>query len=189
MNTQELIRESQRWLDIISAPELTEEQKARIQTDTVDNFNFYYNRGYLEYRKSVVEMREDPALEWAGEGSTFQDLSGRTYIDCLGGYGIYSAGIRHPKVVQAVADQLRRMPLSSQELLDPLRGALAELLVDDPADVDTLAAALVRGLDPSARPALAAAARPVAEEASLERSVDAIEGWCAAVREERGRGR
>ncbi|MEP6995159.1 MAG: aminotransferase class III-fold pyridoxal phosphate-dependent enzyme, partial [Acidobacteriota bacterium] len=65
---------------------------------------------------------------WAGEGSTFQDLMGRTYIDCLGGYGIYSAGIRHPKVVKAVADQLARMPLSSQELLDPLRGALAELL-------------------------------------------------------------
>ena len=55
MNTQELIRESQRWLDIISAPELTEEQKARIQADTVDNFRFYYNRGYLEYRKSVIE--------------------------------------------------------------------------------------------------------------------------------------
>jgi putrescine aminotransferase len=128
MNTQELIQESQRWLDIISAPELSPEQAAKIQADTVDNFNFYYNRGYLEYRKSLIELREDPALEWAGEGSTFQDLSGRTYIDCLGGYGIYSAGIRHPKVVQAVTDQLKRMPLSSQELLDPLRGALAALL-------------------------------------------------------------
>ncbi len=128
MNTQELIRESQKWLDIISAPELTAQQKQAIQKDTVDNFQFYYNRGYLEYRKSVVEMREDPALEWVGEGSTFQDLSGRTYVDCLGGYGIYSAGIRHPKIVRAVADQLQRMPLSSQELLDPLRGALAELL-------------------------------------------------------------
>src|SRR5215510_11924133 len=128
MKTQELIQESQRWLDIISAPELMPEQAAKIQTDTVDNFNFYYNRGYLEYRKSVVEMREDPALEWAGEGSTFQDLSGRTYIDCLGGYGIYSAGIRHPKIVKAVASQLARMPLSSQELLDPLRGALARML-------------------------------------------------------------
>jgi len=128
MNTQELIQESQRWLDIISAKELTPEQKEKIATDTVDNFNFYYNRGYLEYRKSVIEMRDNPALEWAGEGSTFQDLAGRTYIDCLGGYGIYSAGIRHPKVVKAVADQLARMPLSSQELLDPLRGALAELL-------------------------------------------------------------
>jgi putrescine aminotransferase len=128
MNTQELIQESQRWLDIISAKELTAEQKEKIATDTVDNFNFYYNRGYLEYRKSVIEMRDNPALEWAGQGSTFEDLAGRTYIDCLGGYGIYSPGIRHPKVVQAVADQLARMPLSSQELLDPLRGALAQLL-------------------------------------------------------------
>jgi putrescine aminotransferase len=128
MNTQELIQESQRWLDIISAKELTQEQKDKISTDTVDNFQFYYNRGYLEYRKSVIEMRDNPALEWAGEGSTFQDLAGRTYIDCLGGYGIYSAGIRHPKILKAVADQLQRMPLSSQELLDPLRGALAELL-------------------------------------------------------------
>lgn len=128
MNTQELIQESQRWLDIISAKELTPEQKEKISTDTVDNFNFYYNRGYLEYRKSVIEMRDNPALEWSGQGSTFEDLTGRSYIDCLGGYGIYSAGIRHPKVVKAVADQLARMPLSSQELLDPLRGALAELL-------------------------------------------------------------
>ncbi len=128
MNKQELIAESQRWLDIISAKELTQEQKDKIATDTVDNFSFYYNRGYLEYRKSVIEMRDNPALEWAGEGSTFQDLAGRTYIDCLGGYGIYSAGIRHPKILKAVADQLQRMPLSSQELLDPLRGALAELL-------------------------------------------------------------
>jgi len=128
MTKKELIRESQEWLDIISARELTGEQREKIAADTVDNFRFYYNRGYLEYRKSLIEMRESPALEWDGEGSTFRDLSGRTYIDCLGGYGIYSAGIRHPKVVKAVADQLARMPLSSQELLDPLRGALAELL-------------------------------------------------------------
>ncbi len=128
MSTQELIAESQKWLDIISARELSQEQRDKIEHDTVDNFSFYYNRGYLEYRKSLIEMRESPALEWAGEGSTFQDLAGRTYIDCLGGYGIYSAGIRHPKILKAVADQLQRMPLSSQELLDPLRGALAELL-------------------------------------------------------------
>ena len=128
MNTQELIQESQKWLDIISAKELSQEQRDKIEHDTVDNFSFYYNRGYLEYRKSVIELRESPALEWVGEGSTFQDLAGRTYIDCLGGYGIYSAGIRHPKILKAVADQLQRMPLSSQELLDPLRGALAELL-------------------------------------------------------------
>src|SRR4029078_613320 len=53
--------------------------------------------------------------------------AGSECLECLGGYGIYSAGIRHPKIVKAVADQLQRMPLSSQELIDPLRGALAQL--------------------------------------------------------------
>ncbi len=128
MNRQELIQESQRWLDIIASPALSDESKQRLIADTVDNFSSYYNRGYLDYRKSVIEMRDNPALEWSGEGAVFYDVMGRRFIDCLGGYGIYSAGIRHPKILQAVAFQLQRMPLSSQELLDPLRGALAELL-------------------------------------------------------------
>jgi len=128
MNRTEVLRESQRWLDIISSTETSEDEKRRIITETAENFNSYYNRGYLEYRKSMVEMRDEPALEWEGQGSLLYDLTGRRFIDCLGGYGIYSAGIRHPKIVKAVADQLQRMPLSSQELIDPLRGALAELL-------------------------------------------------------------
>ena len=128
MNRDEILKESQRWLDIISSPSFSDEEKAKIVHETLDNFSFYYNRGYLEYRKSVVEMRDEPALEWEGRGSIFYDIHGRRFVDCLGGYGIYSAGIRHPKIVKAVADQLARMPLSSQELLDPLRGALAELI-------------------------------------------------------------
>ena len=128
MNRTEVLRESQRWLDIISSTQISDEEKQRIITETAENFNSYYNRGYLEYRKSMVEMRDEPALEWEGQGSLLYDLTGRRFIDCLGGYGIYSAGIRHPKIVKAVADQLQRMPLSSQELLDPLRGALAELV-------------------------------------------------------------
>jgi putrescine aminotransferase len=128
MNTREILQESQKWLDIISAQDLTEKQKHEIVAETIENFSFYYNRGYLDYRKSVIEMRDEPALEWVGQDCYFEDILGRKFIDCLGGYGIYSAGIKHPKVVKAVADQLHRMPLSSQELLDPLRGALAKLL-------------------------------------------------------------
>ncbi len=128
MNRNEILQETQSWLDIIASPAVSDEHKRKIIHDTTENFNFYYNRGYLEYRKSLIELRDEPALEWEGQGSLLYDLTGRRYIDCLGGYGIYSAGIRHPKIVKAVADQLARMPLSSQELIDPLRGALAELL-------------------------------------------------------------
>lgn len=128
MSTKKLIEESRRWLSIINAHKLNDYKRRKIATDTLDNFKFYYNRGYLEYRKSVTEGGEFAAIEWSGQGSYFQDITGRKFIDCLGGYGIYSAGINHPKIVRAVKSQLERMPLSSQELLDPLRGALAELL-------------------------------------------------------------
>ncbi|HTO73718.1 MAG TPA: aminotransferase class III-fold pyridoxal phosphate-dependent enzyme, partial [Gemmatimonadales bacterium] len=59
-----------------------------------------------------------------------RDLLGREYIDCLGGYGIFSAGINHPKIVKAVRDQMERMALNSQELLEPWRAALAKTLAE-----------------------------------------------------------
>jgi putrescine aminotransferase len=128
MTRTQLIAESKRWLSIINAHKLNDYKRRKIATDTLDNFRLYYNKGYLEYRKSVTQGGEFAAIEWSGRGSHFQDIAGRQWVDCLGGYGIYSAGINHPKIVRAVKSQLERMPLSSQELLDPLRGALAELL-------------------------------------------------------------
>ena len=58
------------------------------------------------------------------------DINGKKYIDCLGGFGIYNVGHRHPKVVKAVTDQLKRQALHSQDLLDPLRAMLAKILAD-----------------------------------------------------------
>jgi len=129
MSIDKVLKESQRWLDIINrTAALTPAQKKRVIKETVKSFDTYFNSGFLEYRKSVAEAEQYAAIEWSGEGVYIEDIMGRRYIDCLGGFGIYSAGIRHPKIVQAVRAQLDRMPLSSQELLDPLRGALAEIL-------------------------------------------------------------
>jgi putrescine aminotransferase len=125
---RKIAEESRRWLTIINAHKINQYKRRKIASDTIDNFRSYCNRGYLEYRKSVTEGGEYAAIEWSGRGSYFEDIDGRRFIDCLGGYGIYSAGINHPKIVRAVKSQLDRMPLSSQELLDPLRGALAGLL-------------------------------------------------------------
>ncbi|MCZ6778468.1 MAG: aminotransferase class III-fold pyridoxal phosphate-dependent enzyme [Acidobacteria bacterium] len=120
--------ESQRWLDLLATPQLNEYQKRRLIQDTIDNFDDYFNRGYIDYRKSVTESEGFASIEWTGTGCYVEDVQGKRYLDCLGGFGIYSCGIRHPKVISAVKAQLDRMPMSSQELLDPLRGALAHLL-------------------------------------------------------------
>ena len=129
MPPEKVIKESQRWLDIIAKHDrLTAAQKKRVVRETVKSFHTYFNSGFLAYRKAVAEAEQYASIEWTGQGTKIEDIMGRQYIDCLGGFGIYSAGIRHPKVVEAVRQQLEHMPLSSQELLDPLRGALAELL-------------------------------------------------------------
>jgi aldehyde:ferredoxin oxidoreductase/acetylornithine/succinyldiaminopimelate/putrescine aminotransferase len=66
--------------------------------------------------------------EWTGKGSILVDALDREFLDVLGGYGLYSYGIRHPKIVAAVKAQLDRSPQYSQELLDPLRAQLARVI-------------------------------------------------------------
>jgi putrescine aminotransferase len=126
--TEMVYRKSSDYLDLVSGHDLTPEAKQQILEKTLTNFDDYFNRGFLHYRKSVAEAEDFAAIEWTGQGSIIEDLMGRKFIDCLGGFGVYNMGIRHPKIIQAVQAQLARMPLSSQELLDPLRGYLAELL-------------------------------------------------------------
>ena len=126
----QVVRHTRRYLDLIAGKEMTTEEKEAFIAETMDSYEKYYNRGFITYRKSVTEAGQFAALEWSGEGSTLHDLLGREYIDCLGGYGIFSAGVNHPKVVKAVTDQLQRMALNSQELLEPWRAALSRVLAE-----------------------------------------------------------
>ncbi len=126
----EVVQHAERYLGLLEADELSLAEKHALIQETVHNYATYYNRGFVSYRKSVTEAGQFAALEWSGSGSILKDPLGREYIDCLGGYGIFSAGINHPRIVKAVTDQLRRMALNSQELLEPWRGALARLLAE-----------------------------------------------------------
>jgi len=123
---QETINEAMRILDYILKDDLSEIDKGRIRSDSIDNFNSYVNPGWLKYRKSVSD--DAAFVEWSDSNETFQDTHGKEFIDCLGGFGVYTAGHRNEEVVAAVQAQLNRYALHSQELVDPLRGYLAKLL-------------------------------------------------------------
>ena len=126
----QVLQHTRRYLDLIAGRELSLEEKHAFIAETVESYEKYYNRGFISYRKSVTEAGQFAALEWAGQGSTLHDLLGREYIDCLGGYGIFSAGVNHPRIVKAVTDQIQRMALNSQELLEPWRAALGKVLCE-----------------------------------------------------------
>jgi len=67
-------------------------------------------------------------IEACAQGVTLTDLEGNSYIDCLGGYGTFSLGHRHPRVVEAVKRQLDLMPLASKTFLNkPLADLSAKL--------------------------------------------------------------
>jgi len=122
---------SNQWLEIIKQQNMPEEVQAKwIIEESKRNFAEHFNRGWLEYRKSVTEAGDWASVEWSGKGSTFTDVMGRKYIDWLGGFGMMDLGWCHPEVVEAVVAQAGRSPMPSQELIDPLRGVLGKMMAD-----------------------------------------------------------
>jgi putrescine aminotransferase len=59
------------------------------------------------------------------EGCFLWDHEGRRFLDCLGGYGVFSLGHRHPKVVEAVKRQLDLMPMSGKAFFNRPQAELA----------------------------------------------------------------
>ncbi len=125
-NKEAALKEAKRILNFIEKPELTPEESKTITEDSIYNFNNHVNPGWLVYRKSV--SGDAAAVEWTDTDEHFTDLYGNDYIDCLGGFGIYTCGHRNPDIVKYVKAQLDRYALHSQELVDPLRGYLAKLV-------------------------------------------------------------
>lgn len=125
------IEYSQKWIEVIHKSFVPEEEGKWIIEESTYNFAEHFNRGWLEYRKSVTEAGQWAATEWNGKGSIFEDVLGRQYIDFLGGFGMMDLGWAHPEVVEVVKAQLtNHTPMPSQELIDPLRGVLARILAD-----------------------------------------------------------
>jgi putrescine aminotransferase len=125
-NHESAIEQSRKYVEFIAKDELTDNEKDWVISETVKGFRENVNPGFLQYRKSV--STDYTAVEWSDSGATITDIKGKVFIDCLGGYGIFNVGHRHPKVVEAVTNQLKREALHGQELLDPLRAMLAKLL-------------------------------------------------------------
>ena len=130
---EQVIRDLDRVISLIKTDrrDISAETRKQMVKETIDNFNTYVNPGCLKYRKSVSSDSEAGAvLEWDDEGAYIYGLEGEKFIDCLGGFGIYTCGHRNPAILDVVRAQLDHQALHSQELLDPLRGYLAKAMAD-----------------------------------------------------------
>lgn len=68
------------------------------------------------------------SVEEHSQGCYVYDSEGRSFLDCLGGYGVFNLGHCHPRVVAEVKRQLEIMPLSSKVLFSAPQALLAAKL-------------------------------------------------------------
>jgi len=97
-----------------------------IVEETIEKYESYVNPAVAR----LFRFMGLATIEWEAQGAIIKDIDGKEYIDCLGGYGVFSCGHRHPRIIQAVKDQLDSMPLSSKILLSKQMADFAEALAE-----------------------------------------------------------
>ena len=91
LENPEVLRHAEHYLHLLSASELSLEEKHALIQETVHNYATYYNRGFISYRKSVTE-----AGQFAGFGKPIDgtDMTAQVIGDFFRGQG--GALRRHP---------------------------------------------------------------------------------------------
>ncbi len=114
------------WGDLLFKSKLTPEECQIVADKTIEGYRKYLNPGFVKFKRAV----ESKEIEWSGDGAIMRDTGGREFIDCLGGYGVFALGHRPRKVIEQTIKIMERICLYSQELLNPMQAALAEMLAE-----------------------------------------------------------
>ncbi len=100
----------------------TDEKK--YQRETEKKYSDYLSKPLVR----LLKFSGYGSIETISEGSFVENRQGEKFLDCAGGYGVFSLGHRHPRVIAAVKDQLDKIPLSAKVFFNRLMADLAEKL-------------------------------------------------------------
>ncbi|PJB72227.1 MAG: putrescine aminotransferase, partial [Armatimonadetes bacterium CG_4_9_14_3_um_filter_58_7] len=94
--------------------------------EIVDLYSQHLNPGLV----ALLKFMGFESVEVEAEGCVVRDAHGREYLDFLGGFGVFNFGHRPKKIIDAVSDQLHRMPMSSRVLFNEKTARLAAKLAE-----------------------------------------------------------
>ena len=77
----------------------------------------------------VMKLSGSP-VEVRASGTTIWDQNGKAYLDFAGGYGVFTLGHSHPRVIAAVREQMDRMSLSGKTMFNVVLGRAAKRLAE-----------------------------------------------------------
>ena len=102
-----------------------EDAQARIDR-VIEKYKQHINPGLAR----LLQFGGFGDVEDTAEGCVVTMVSGAQYLDFVGGFGVFSCGHRHPRIVEAVKRQLDKMPLSTRTFFSEPQVELAEKLAD-----------------------------------------------------------
>lgn len=106
------------------------ESAAALASEVFENYKLFVNPPLAR----VMKMSGSP-IEVRAQGATIWDHNGKAYLDFAGGYGVFTLGHSHPRVIAAVRAQMELLSLSGKTMFNvPLGRAsrrLAELAPGD----------------------------------------------------------
>ena len=98
---------------------------AALATETYENYKRFVNPPLAR----VMKLSGSP-VEVRARGCTIWDHTGKPYLDFAGGYGVFTLGYSHPRVVEAVRAQLELIALSGKTMFNVLLGRAARRLAE-----------------------------------------------------------
>jgi putrescine aminotransferase len=96
-----------------------------LAAETYENYKQFVNPPLAR----VMKLSGSP-VEVRARGCTIWDHMGKAYLDFAGGYGVFTLGYSHPRVVAAVRAQLELIALSGKTMFNVLLGRAARRLAE-----------------------------------------------------------
>lgn len=93
--------------------------------ETYENYKQFVNPPLAR----VMKLSGSP-VEVRAQGCTVWDHTGKAYLDFAGGYGVFTLGYSHPRVVEAVRAQLELIALSGKTMFNVMLGRAARRLAE-----------------------------------------------------------
>ncbi len=96
-------------------------------TATPDTNKSKWLSAEMKYDSGVYNKHEVVMVR--GQGATVWDENGRSYIDCVAGYGVANIGHSHPDVVKAIQEQAGKLMIMPQSVPNDKRAEFLQELV------------------------------------------------------------
>ncbi len=102
---------------------MTKDTVENLASEVFENYKNFINPPLAR----VMKLSGSP-VEVRASGCTIWDQNGKAYLDFAGGYGVFTLGHSHPRVIAAVREQMERMSLSGKTMFNPVLGLAAKRL-------------------------------------------------------------